>query len=156
MPDWLHRMLEDGEEQHLQDAPRRIVDILQKLLEQDRDVESAYLCNSAVRYIGKIKVGGKNEGNDFCGYRNIQMLFSYMIASKLQGLEDFADRIPTIFEIQDIVEDAWGQGFNESGRVQTGGIKGTRKHIGTPEVCVFILNYILLWSDFVVPPSARW
>lgn len=32
-----------------------------------------------------------------------------------------------------MIEDAWDQGFNESGRVQTGGIRGTRKHIGTPE-----------------------
>lgn len=32
-----------------------------------------------------------------------------------------------------MIEEAWDQGFNESGRVQTGGIKSTRKHIGTPE-----------------------
>ena len=145
MPDWLHRLLEDEEKQHLEDAPSQIISLLSNLLEQDPDVESAYFCHSAVRYIGKIKTKGKDEGNHFCGYHNIQMLVSYFLASREQGLEEFAGAIPTIAEIQDMIEEAWDQGFNESGRVQTGGIKGSRKHIGTPEVCA-INHSLLLWG----------
>lgn len=143
MPDWLYRLLDDEEKHHLEEAPSGITGILSKLLGQDRDVGSAYLCHTAVRYVGKIKVKSKDEGNDFCGYHNIQMLLSYVIATRAQGLEGFADGIPTIWEIQHMIEEAWDQGFNESGRVQTGGIKGTRKHIGTPEVCGTSLKHIV-------------
>ena len=135
MPDWLCRLLEDEEKQYLEDAPPEISDILRRILEQDQDVEAAYLCHSGVRYIGKIKVNGKDEGNNFCGYHNIQMIVCYLTAAQVPGHEKFAGDIPTILETQDFIEEAWEQGFNESGRVQTGGIKGTRKHIGTPEVC---------------------
>lgn len=137
MPDQLYRLLDDEEKQHLEDAPSRIILLLSKLLEQDPDVESAYFSHSAVCYIGKIKFKGKDEGNDFCGYHNVQMLASYLVATRVAGLEEFADGIPTIYKIQDMIEKAWDQGFNESGRVQTGGIKRTRKHIGTPEVWAY-------------------
>ena len=140
MPDWLHRLLEAEEKQHLEDTPSAFSDILGKLLEQDQDVEAAYLCHHTVRYVGKLQANGKNEGNNFCGYHNIQMLVSYVNATEVQGLEAHAVSIPTICEIQDMIEEAWDQGFNESGRVQTGGIKGTRKHIGTPEVCAILLT----------------
>ena len=136
MPDWLYRFLEDEEKPKLDQSPPGIPDILQKLLEQDQGVETAYLCHSATRYIGKIKVKGKNEGDNFCGYHNIQVLISYVHATEVQGPGHFAGGIPTIWEIQCMIEEAWDHGFNESSRVQTGGIKGTRKHIGTPEVCV--------------------
>lgn len=134
MPDWLYRLLEDEEKLHLENSLPGISDVLRKLLAQNQDVETAYLCHSAVRYIGKINIKGKDEGNNFCGYRNIQMLSSYIVATKPEFLKPFGDAIPTIWAMQDMIEEAWDHGFNESGRVETGGIKGTRKHIGTPEV----------------------
>lgn len=70
----------------------------------------------------------------FCGYRNIQMLCSYIIHTKLKGYEYLAGEIPSIFQIQDFIETAWDQGINAQGRIETGGIRGTRKYIGTPEV----------------------
>ncbi|KAK4984079.1 hypothetical protein LTR50_006821 [Elasticomyces elasticus] len=33
-----------------------------------------------------------------------------------------------------MIEQAWDLGYNKFGRDQTGGIRGTRKYIGTPEV----------------------
>lgn len=33
-----------------------------------------------------------------------------------------------------MIEDAWDAGINLEGRIETGGIRGTRKYIGTPEV----------------------
>lgn len=172
MPDWLYRLLEDEEKQHLEDAPPGISDILQIILEHDRDVETAYLCHPAVRYVSKIKAKGRDEGDHFCGYHNIQMLVSYLNAAEAQGVEKFARGIPTIWEIQDMIEKAWDQGFNETGQVQTGGIKGTRKHIGTPEVCATLLLWGILtastyrcrWrmirleyvTDILIGPSTLW
>ncbi len=70
----------------------------------------------------------------FCGYRNIQMLSSYIVGARVEGTEALGDRIPSIFRIQDYIENAWDMGINASGRIETGGVKGTRKYIGTPEV----------------------
>lgn len=62
------------------------------------------------------------------------MLISYIIDSESTGFQLFGDSFPTILQIQDLVEAAWDAGFNSQGRSETGGIKGTRKYIGTPEV----------------------
>jgi len=57
--------------------------------------------------------------------------------------------IPGVLELQDMIEDAWDKGFSPHARVETGGIRGTRKYIGTSEVrfcllsclpCVFVLQ----------------
>lgn len=70
----------------------------------------------------------------FCGYRNIQMLSSYIVGAHAEGAAQLSNRIPSIFRIQEYIENAWDMGINASGRVETGGIRGTRKYIGTPEV----------------------
>lgn len=84
----------------------------------------------------------------FCGYRNIQMLVSYLVKTQAQakakakengngdrnGPEYFKEGVPSILQLQDLIERAWDLGFNSTGRTETGGIKGTRKFIGTPEV----------------------
>lgn len=70
----------------------------------------------------------------FCGYRNIQVLSSHIIGTHMTGWEQLGDEIPSIFQIQDLIETAWDLGYNARGRAETGGIKGTRKYIGTPEV----------------------
>jgi hypothetical protein len=62
------------------------------------------------------------------------MMSSYIIGVESQGYECFDNKIPTIFEIQDYIENAWDLGINAQGRVETGGIRGTRKYIGTPDV----------------------
>jgi len=62
------------------------------------------------------------------------MMSSYIIGVESQGYENFRDKIPTIFEIQDYIEAAWDLGINAQGRIETGGIRGTRKYIGTPDV----------------------
>ena len=36
-----------------------------------------------------------------------------------------------------MIESAWDKGINDTGRVETGGIRGTRKYIGTPEARKF-------------------
>jgi zinc finger-containing ubiquitin peptidase 1 len=75
----------------------------------------------------------------FCGYRNIQMLVSYIIDTQGHGAQHFNGQLPSVFQIQEYIENAWDSGINSHGRVETGGVKGTRKYIGTPEVCIAIL-----------------
>ena len=57
-----------------------------------------------------------------------------MISNNYSGHEAFDNSIPSIFQIQDLIEAAWAKGYGLSGMVETGGIRGTRKYIGTPEV----------------------
>jgi len=64
------------------------------------------------------------------------MLCSYMIGVEAPGSAVFNGKIPSIFRIQDYIEDAWDLGINSNGRTETGGVKGSRKYIGTPEVCL--------------------
>jgi hypothetical protein len=94
-----------------------VVSILANLIEKDHRVEAAYLCDDEAIQVHKFP----REGNHFCGYRNIQMLL--------------AGEQHSIPEIQDLIESAWDMGHNSHGRIETGGIKDTRKHIGTSEVC---------------------
>jgi hypothetical protein len=65
------------------------------------------------------------------------MLSSYIIGVKSQGHGVLNNKIPTIFDIQDYIERAWDLGINSQGRIETGGIRGTRKYIGTPDVSSF-------------------
>jgi hypothetical protein len=111
-----------------------MIPLLGRLSGQDPSVKSTYLCEPSVRYITKLP----REGS-FCGYRNIQMLISFILGqgpgSEFEAHSKvFESGMPTVPQLQDLIEDAWDRGFNSSGRVETGGIRGTRKHIGTPEV----------------------
>ncbi|KAG9232987.1 peptidase family C78-domain-containing protein [Amylocarpus encephaloides] len=144
MPSWLvdvlkgdgetstmNRLDENGRPKKVKVCPNQsigILPVLQQLLEQDPNVAYAYLCHFAVRHVSKLK----HEGG-FCGYRNIQMLTSHINGVKSQGYQIFKDKIPSIFDIQEHVEMAWDLGINVDGRTETGGIRGTRKYIGTPE-----------------------
>ena len=61
------------------------------------------------------------------------MLSSYIIGTETDGAQHFGKNIPSIFQIQDYIEQAWDRGINAQGRIETGGVRGTRKYIGTPE-----------------------
>lgn len=79
------------------------------------------------------------------------MLLSYIIASTEMGYRSFPNGIPHIFELQDQIEEAWDNGYNSTGRAETGGIKGTRKYIGTPEVCKYSSSAILILLTSISP-----
>lgn len=106
-----------------------ILPVLAQLFEQDHMVSKVYLCHPGVRHVAKT-----SGAAGFCGYQTTQMLISYIRGAKAQGYEHFSRAIPSVLEMQDWIEDAWDMGINVSGRVETGGVKGTRKWIGTPEV----------------------
>ncbi|GAD95818.1 hypothetical protein CPC735_028710 [Paecilomyces variotii No. 5] len=145
MPSWLRKMLENGAsvirtnrinrngllERHetVENETAGVVPVLIQLCQQDKSVQRAFFCSEKVRHVFKMRMEG-----GFCGYRNIQMLISHVQDAKKPGHEHFPGKLPTILRLQDLIEQAWDMGFNSSGRVETGGIRGTRKYIGTPEV----------------------
>lgn len=71
------------------------------------------------------------------------MMCSYIIGVESQGFGRFDDKIPSIFKIQEYIEHAWDLGINAQGRLETGGILGTRKYIGTPDVSQLFCIYLL-------------
>ena len=144
MPLWLERKLEQGAKVQISNQissngqivrvetvaneTRGILPVLAQLCEQDPKVYRFYLCHPDVQHVAKLdKEGG------FCGYRNIQMLISYIQSTKAAGHGVFPGRIPSIFRLQDLIEDAWNRGYHPEGRIETGGIRRTRKFIGTLE-----------------------
>jgi len=151
-----------GVQQHA-NRTRNVVPLLGSLVEADTDVKEAWLCSDTVQYIYKLK----GEGS-FCGYRNMQMMLSY-VASSNTGLSlpsphghisgrtqcckefidvDAANGIPDVLHLQDLIETAWDHGFNPGGRIETGGLIGTRKYIGTPEAyALFQFLRLKSWSD---------
>jgi hypothetical protein len=144
MPLWLRKLLENGStitkfkkilsnghlvtDETVENETRGEIPVLVRLCRQDDSVQRAFFCDHRVRHVFKLP----GEGG-FCGYRNIQMLISYLKDTGNPAGERFPERLPSIFELQDLIENAWALGFNSSGKAETGGIKGTRKYIGTPE-----------------------
>ena len=110
-----------------------VIPRLRHLLSRDPDVGVAYLCTEHAVHIHKLL----GEGAHFCGYRNMQMLCLALGLSGRQtaGKVDLRRKL-SISQLQDLIEGAWNRGINAHGRKQTGGIKGTRKHVGTSEVCI--------------------
>ncbi|KAL5041126.1 peptidase family C78-domain-containing protein [Aspergillus fruticulosus] len=151
MPSWLLRMLDkrnattklnritpDGRlSRHvvIENETPNVVPALAQLCGQDKSVQRAFLCSAHVHHISKIP----REGG-FCGYRNIQMLVSYIQESHGPGSDHFPDSLPTVLQLQDMIERAWDMGYNTVGRTETGGIKGTRKYIGTSEAQALFLS----------------
>ena len=146
MPEWLRKQLEAGAKitlcnqlsldgrlvqvETVANEFRGIIPVLEQLCEQDHGLSKIYFCHPDVIQVVKMaKEGG------FCGYRNIQMLISFIRDAHSKGHERFGRRLPSIIELQELIECAWDRGFNSVGRIETGGIRGTRKYIGTPEVC---------------------
>ncbi len=120
MPDHIARTiaLEDD-----RNAITGVIPLLARLLSRDSDVDTAYLCTEHAVQVHKLP----DEGAHFCGYRNLQML---CLAIGLSGYHHIGEldlrRKLSIAQLQDLIERAWDTGINAHGRVQTGGIKGTR------------------------------
>ncbi|KAF5864975.1 hypothetical protein ETB97_005862 [Aspergillus alliaceus] len=57
--------------------------------------------------------------------------------------------------LQDMIENAWDMGFNSIGRIETGGIRGTRKYIGTPEAQALFLSLGIHANILVFDPMFK-
>lgn len=118
-----------------------IIQKLDNLLNKDPNVETALLCSRHAIQIHKMK----GEGGHFCGYRNMQMLCLALGFCGYQASDgiDLRQKL-SVPRLQDLIERAWDRGFNDHGRILTGGVKGTRKHVGTSEVCFSITLTVVL------------
>jgi hypothetical protein len=147
MPESMRKRIRDGEstrrsnrigkdgrittEHMLENEVSGLIPIITRLCTASSgNLSSTYLCDPSVHHVHK----GTNPGH-FCGYRNIQMLVSYIRGIKAVGPERFGAGLPGILQIQDMIEEAWDRDPYSVGRQETGGIRNTRKWIGTPEVC---------------------
>ncbi|KAF9990317.1 hypothetical protein BGZ75_002631 [Mortierella antarctica] len=95
-----------------------------------------------------------------CGYRNLQMMLSYVVNQGVTRQEDRSSAssptttIPTINELQRQLEYAWQRGFDPPGAEQLRHkVEGTKKWIGTTEawsvLCSFGVRCSIL--DFHTP-----
>ncbi|KAF2217396.1 hypothetical protein CERZMDRAFT_104173 [Cercospora zeae-maydis SCOH1-5] len=131
---------------------RNVVPTLAQYLLQHSDSGRTYLCTTKVVQICKLK----SEGGHFCGYRNIQMLLSCLsLSTPSMRLSRPLDEC-CIFDIQELIERAWDDGFNPHGRIATGGIRGTRKHIGTPEAEALMLSLQIPCTGHVFAGREAW
>ncbi|KAF9413487.1 hypothetical protein BGZ94_000712, partial [Podila epigama] len=101
----------------------------------------AYLADASVAFFQ----GDKSDWGWGCGYRNIQMMLSYVVQQPCPKAESSPSRsslgniddvplIPTITQIQQQLEFAWSMGFDNVGAMQLGHkVEGTKKWIGTTE-----------------------
>ncbi|KAF1813293.1 hypothetical protein P152DRAFT_395122 [Eremomyces bilateralis CBS 781.70] len=118
---------------------------LARLSETDRNIRKAWYCDDAVHHVGKTTT----RDTGFCGYKNIQVMLSYIQNARSKGYKELRrrgfDMTPGILDLQDMIEEAWDKGFCSFGRKETGGVKGTRKWIGTSELAAVLT---LLNVDF--------
>ncbi|KAK5114158.1 hypothetical protein LTR62_002728 [Meristemomyces frigidus] len=117
-----------------------VIPKLAQLLRADGKVSVIYLCHAGAVQIYKLP----NEGAHFCGYRNLQTLClalatNHAVPLSAGAREALSSKL-TVLEVQDRIEAAWEAGINSHGRVQTGGIKGTRKHVGSSEAEALLLS----------------
>jgi len=104
-----------------------LIDVIANLCASDPQTEAVYVCDPAVKHICKIRCDG-----NFCGYWNIQVLLSYFNSKAGVSAE-----LSNVLQIQDIIEQAWDAGICTYGRIETGGIRGSRKWIGTHEAMAY-------------------
>ncbi|KIW09266.1 hypothetical protein, variant [Verruconis gallopava] len=145
MPSWMYRKLKEGPKitrtrritrngglithESVEGQTNGVLPILRQLVELDPAVYIAYLCHPYVTQIGK-----RTWESGFCGFHNTQMVISYIQNSKHPAHTLFPGFIPGILDIQDWIETAWSEGINEHAKEEFGGLRGTRKWIGTLEV----------------------
>lgn len=133
MPAKLYHALDDEDDRnHL----HNVIPKLHQLLTRDSDIDIAYLCRPSAMQVFKTS----DEGAHFCGYRNMQML---CLACDLPVASD-PQRKLTVSRLQELIEHAWDLGINAHAREQTGGILGSRKHVGTSEVCFHLTTPVLI------------
>ena len=148
MPYWLYKKLKEGPKtsktrritrdgglvthEIIEGQTNGVLPVLRRLIENDRAVYKAYLCHPSVTQVGRT-----TWESGFCGFRNTQMMVSYIQNAKHPAHTLFPDQIPGVLDLQDWIEDAWNEGINWYAKYEFGGLKGTRKWIGTLEVGYF-------------------
>ncbi|KAK8754435.1 hypothetical protein OTU49_016266 [Cherax quadricarinatus] len=102
-------------------------------------VKGTYLCTTVDHYGSTY--GDRGWG---CGYRNIQMLLSSLQhhTGYYARLFSGPNLMPSISQIQKLIEQAWRNGFDLQGCEQLGGkLSNTRKWIGATEVVTLLSSF---------------
>lgn len=133
MPDRISALLAGEDDSN---CLRDIIPVLATLLRDDKGVRVAHLCRARTPQIWKLP----GEGPHFCGYRNLQMLWMSIPDSLNKAARGVQGARPTVLELQAVIEQAWDRGINPHARMQTGGVTGTRKWIGSSEVEAVLLS----------------
>ncbi|KAI8981733.1 peptidase family C78-domain-containing protein [Mycotypha africana] len=108
------------------------------------DTLSAYLCSPLTDHLST----GFMDLGWGCGYRNCQMLMSYLERKKVDG-EPLLKNVFDIHGIQLLIERAWKEGFDSLGAAQLDHhVFKTRKWIGTTEVYT-LLTYLGIRSTII-------
>ncbi|GJE86956.1 peptidase family C78-domain-containing protein [Phanerochaete sordida] len=125
-------------------------------------VEKAYLCSDVAVHIGTESFD-RGWG---CGYRNFLMASAALMSQQSQPLYFpllDAPIHPGVRNLQEWIEDAWTQGFDEEGRSQLKKLAKTTKWIGTAELYVAftsrgvpanLVDFVL--HDRDMEPIIRW
>ncbi|KAK5105885.1 hypothetical protein LTR62_001944 [Meristemomyces frigidus] len=106
-----------------------LIPVLADLCSRDNGTTITYLCHPSVKHVRKLRCDG-----NFCGYWNIQMVLTYLRAT---GVLPDMRRTPHVLQIQVTIEQACDNGILAHGRNETGGLRGTRKWIGTSEAAAY-------------------
>ncbi|KAK6437860.1 hypothetical protein LTR95_005940 [Oleoguttula sp. CCFEE 5521] len=109
-----------------------LIPVLADLSDLDHNIATANYCDEHVKHVNKLSTDG-----NWCGYWNIQMLLSHIYAVSPRR-ENRELPLPNVLRMQDTIEAAWDAGIGTHGRVETGGIRGTRKWIGTQEAAAYL------------------
>ncbi|KAI8336893.1 peptidase family C78-domain-containing protein [Blakeslea trispora] len=105
---------------------------------------SAYLCSPSTDHLST----GFMDLGWGCGYRNCQMLMSYLVQQQQDG-EPILKHVLDIHGIQLLIEQAWKEGFDTLGAAQLDHrVFKTRKWIGTTEVYT-LLAYLGIRSTII-------
>ncbi|CAK3834972.1 Zinc finger with UFM1-specific peptidase domain [Lecanosticta acicola] len=130
-PTYVQRIGADGrlvQKAYVENETVGVVDVLSDLCALDKANAATYLCHPKVRHIRKLNCTG-----NFCGYWSIQTVLTYVQYIKPRGPQT----LPNVIEMQELIEAAWEWGVCSYSRTETGGIKNTRKWIGTQECVAF-------------------
>ncbi|KAG1143380.1 hypothetical protein G6F37_008015 [Rhizopus arrhizus] len=122
----------------------RIIPKLEPNLKYSNETQYAYLCSDHTDYIPS----GFMDSGWGCGYRNCQMLMSFLEKEKQDG-HCLLKHVVDITSIQLLIEKAWQEGFDPAGAKQLKNhVFKTRKWIGTTEV-YSLLAYLGIRSTIV-------
>ena len=119
-------------ERVVENETQGLIPTLSDISAEDREVVATYLCHPSVRHVEKLACDG-----NFCGYWNIQMVLSYIHDQDARKDNAAAKDLPNVLQIQNVIERAWNNGICSYGRTETGGVRNTRKWIGTHEALAF-------------------
>lgn len=130
-----NRLGRDGQmykERSVDNETSNLIEAISDISAADPEVVRTYLCHPSVKHVEKIRCDG-----NFCGYWNIQMLLTYIHARDARRDHSEPKDTPSVPAIQNVIENAWDSGVCSYGRIETGGVRNTRKWIGTHEALAF-------------------